>query len=138
MSYGNRVIICQTTFLLWVPSFLSYKLWKQKIELSKKAIQTTPQSLAQGRPQAQAYQANAQSLLLEKDPKFRENIFFFFIKIFGRYKKNLVYIFFFTIKNAKKLSNIRYKGKTNLNKQVLQIDVLLITSNSNRKLLKIL
>ena len=50
LSNENRVIICQTTFLLWVPSFLSYKLWKQRIELSKKAIQTAPQSLAQGRP----------------------------------------------------------------------------------------
>ena len=41
---------------------------------------------------------------------------FFFFLIFGRYKKNLVYNFFFTIKNAKKLSNVRYRGKTNLNK----------------------
>ena len=41
-SYGNRVIVCQTTFLLWVPPFLSYELWKQRIELSKKAIQTAP------------------------------------------------------------------------------------------------
>ena len=29
-----------TTFLLWVPPFLSYKLWKQRIELSKNSIQT--------------------------------------------------------------------------------------------------
>ena len=42
LSDGNRVIICQTTFLLWVPPFLCYKLWKQRIELSKKAIQMTP------------------------------------------------------------------------------------------------
>ena len=48
LSNGNRVIVCQTTFLLWVPSFLNYELWKQRIELSKKAIQTAPQSLAQG------------------------------------------------------------------------------------------
>ena len=38
LSDRNRVIICQTTFLLWFPPFLSYELWKQKIELSKKAI----------------------------------------------------------------------------------------------------
>ena len=42
LSDGNRVIVCQTTFLLWVPPFLSYKLWKQRIELWKLAIQTTP------------------------------------------------------------------------------------------------
>ena len=40
-SYGNRVIVCQTTFLLWVSPFLSYELWKQRIELWKLAIQTT-------------------------------------------------------------------------------------------------
>ena len=28
LSDENRVIICQITFLLWVPPFLSYKLWK--------------------------------------------------------------------------------------------------------------
>ena len=33
LSDGNRVIVCQTTFLLWVSSFLSYELWKLKIEL---------------------------------------------------------------------------------------------------------
>ena len=32
----------QTTFLLWVPPFLSYELWKQRIELSKNSIQTAP------------------------------------------------------------------------------------------------
>ena len=26
LSDGNRVIVCQTAFLLWVPQFLSYKL----------------------------------------------------------------------------------------------------------------
>ena len=40
LSDGNRVIVCQTNFLLWVPPFLSYELWKQRIELSKLAIQT--------------------------------------------------------------------------------------------------
>ena len=39
LSDGNRVIVCQTNFLLWVPPFLSYKLWKQRIELSKIPIQ---------------------------------------------------------------------------------------------------
>ena len=39
-SYENRVIVCQTNFLLWVPPFLSYELWKQRIELSKNPIQT--------------------------------------------------------------------------------------------------
>ena len=39
LSDGSRIIVCQTTFLLWVSPFLSYKLWKQRIELSKKAIQ---------------------------------------------------------------------------------------------------
>ena len=39
-SYGNRVIVCQTNFLLWVPPFLSYELWKQRIKLSKNPIQT--------------------------------------------------------------------------------------------------
>ena len=42
LSDGNRVIVCQITFLLWVSQFLSYELWKQRIELSKKAIQTAP------------------------------------------------------------------------------------------------
>ena len=40
LSDGNRVIVCQTNFLLWVLLFLSYELWKQKIELSKNPIQT--------------------------------------------------------------------------------------------------
>ena len=47
LSDGNRVMetelsFGQTTFLLWVPPFLSYELWKQKIELSKNSIQTAP------------------------------------------------------------------------------------------------
>ena len=42
LSDGNRVIICQTTFLLWVPPFLSYELWKLRIELWKLWIQTAP------------------------------------------------------------------------------------------------
>ena len=38
LSDGNRVMeielsFGQTTFLLWVPSFLSYELWKLRIEL---------------------------------------------------------------------------------------------------------
>ena len=41
LSDGNRVIVCQTTFLLWVPPFLNYELWKQRIKLSKNSIQTT-------------------------------------------------------------------------------------------------
>ena len=39
-SYENRVTVCQTNFLLWVPPFFNYELWKQRIELSKLAIQT--------------------------------------------------------------------------------------------------
>ena len=39
-SYGNRVIVCQITFLLQVPLFLSYELWKLRIELQKLLIQT--------------------------------------------------------------------------------------------------
>ena len=42
LSDGNRVIVCQITFLLWISQFLNYKLWKLRIELSKEAIQTTP------------------------------------------------------------------------------------------------
>ena len=42
LSNGNRVIVCQTTFLLWIPPFLSYKLWKQKIKLWNLPIQTAP------------------------------------------------------------------------------------------------
>ena len=30
----------QTTFLLWVPPFLSYELWKLRIELWKHLVQT--------------------------------------------------------------------------------------------------
>ena len=45
LSDGNRVMetelsFGQTTFLLWVPPFLSYKLWKLRIELWKLLIQT--------------------------------------------------------------------------------------------------
>ena len=45
LSYGNRVMetelsFGQTTFLLWVPPFLSYELWKLRIELRKLLIQT--------------------------------------------------------------------------------------------------
>ena len=51
LSDGNRVMetelsFGQTTFLLWVPPFLSYELWKQRIELSKNSIQTAPKPLA--------------------------------------------------------------------------------------------
>ena len=42
LSDGNRIIVCQTTFLLWVPPFLSYELWKLRIEIPKKPIQTPP------------------------------------------------------------------------------------------------
>ena len=35
----------QTTFLLWVPPFLSYELRKQRIELSKNSIQTCSKAL---------------------------------------------------------------------------------------------
>ena len=47
MSDGNRVIVCHTNFLLWVSPFLSYELWKQRIELSKQAIQTGSKSFNQ-------------------------------------------------------------------------------------------
>ena len=39
-EYGNKVIVCQTTFLPWVPPFLSYELWKLKIESCKLLVQT--------------------------------------------------------------------------------------------------
>ena len=45
LSDRNRVIVCQTTFLLWVSQFLSYELWKQRIELSKNSNQTGSMSL---------------------------------------------------------------------------------------------
>ena len=35
----------QITFLLWVPPFLSYELWKLKYELWKLLSQTPPKSL---------------------------------------------------------------------------------------------
>ena len=34
----------QTTFLLWVPPFLSYELWKLRIELWKHLVQTGPKA----------------------------------------------------------------------------------------------
>ena len=47
LSDRNKVmeiefLFAKKSFLLWVPPFLSYELWKQRIELSKKAIQTAP------------------------------------------------------------------------------------------------
>ena len=42
LSDGNRVTVCQTTFLSWVPPFLSYELWKLRIELWKLLNQTPP------------------------------------------------------------------------------------------------
>ena len=33
LNDGNRVMTPQTTFLLWVPPFLSYELWKLRYEL---------------------------------------------------------------------------------------------------------
>ena len=40
----NRVIVCQMNNELWVPPFLSYELWKLRIELRKQAIQTASKS----------------------------------------------------------------------------------------------
>ena len=50
LSYENRVMetelsFGQTTFLLWVPPFLSYELWKLRIELRKLLIQTGSNNL---------------------------------------------------------------------------------------------
>ena len=45
LSDRNRVIVCQTTFLLRVPPFLSYELWKLRIELPNLPIQTPPKQL---------------------------------------------------------------------------------------------
>ena len=47
---GNRVMeielsFGQTTFLIWVPPFLSYELWKLRIELSNLVGQTASHSL---------------------------------------------------------------------------------------------
>ena len=42
LSDGNRVICSQTDIELWVPLFLSYELWKLRIELRKQIIQTPP------------------------------------------------------------------------------------------------
>ena len=61
LSNGKRVIVCQITFLLWIPPFLSYELWKQRIELLKNPIQTAPKvSMLEGcfwfsRPLLSAY-----------------------------------------------------------------------------------
>ena len=49
LSNGNRVIVCQTIFLTWVSQFLSYELWKQRIELSKNSIQTASKCLENSR-----------------------------------------------------------------------------------------
>ena len=38
----------QTNFLLWVPPFLSYELWKLRIELRKHLNQTGSKPLFQG------------------------------------------------------------------------------------------
>ena len=43
LNDGNRVIVCQTTFLSLVPPFLSYELWKLRIELRKQLNQTASQ-----------------------------------------------------------------------------------------------
>ena len=40
LSNENRVIVRQTDIELWVRPFLSYELWKLRIELRKQAIQT--------------------------------------------------------------------------------------------------
>ena len=40
LSNGNRVLMRQTNIELWVSPFLSYELWKLRIELWKQAIQT--------------------------------------------------------------------------------------------------
>ena len=45
LSDGNRVIVCQTIFLSWVPPSLSYELWKLRIELWKQVNQTPPKWL---------------------------------------------------------------------------------------------
>ena len=49
LSYGNRVMetklsFGQTTCLLLVPPFLSYEVWKLRIELWKHLVQTGPKS----------------------------------------------------------------------------------------------
>ena len=45
LSDGNRVIVYQTAFLLWVLLLLSYELWKLRIELPNLPIQTPPKQL---------------------------------------------------------------------------------------------
>ena len=47
LSDGNRVMETELSFvkqffLLWIPLFLNYELWKQRIKLSKNSIQTAP------------------------------------------------------------------------------------------------
>ena len=42
LSNGNKIIVCQTTFLLWILLFLSYELWKLRIELRNLPNRTTP------------------------------------------------------------------------------------------------
>ena len=49
LSDGNRVmetelLFGQTTYLLWIPPFLSYELWKLRIELWKLLVQTGSKS----------------------------------------------------------------------------------------------
>ena len=39
LSDENRVIVHQSDIELWVPPFLSYELWKLRIELRKQVIQ---------------------------------------------------------------------------------------------------
>ena len=42
LSDENRVFCSQTDIELWVPLFLSYELWKLRIELRKQTIQAPP------------------------------------------------------------------------------------------------
>ena len=70
--------------------------------------------------------AIAQGPLARERPQIYFLLFFFF------------FFFLSLLRRPKELSNTRDKDKTNLNKLILQINVLLITSNSNRKMLKIL
>ena len=41
----TELLFGQATFLLWVPSFLSYELWKLRIELWKLLVQTGSKTL---------------------------------------------------------------------------------------------
>ena len=45
LSDGKEISFGQTTFLLWVPQFLSYELWKLRIELCKLLVQTGSNTL---------------------------------------------------------------------------------------------